>query len=56
MFKVDVFIPQRRVPFSNLNLPALKDKPSYLKRTLVRDLKAPEDTILSKLEWFRFWW
>ena len=52
MFKVDVFIPQPR-PFLRSQLRRAQRQPFTFGKELSAKFASPEDTILSKLEWYR---
>lgn len=52
MFKVDVFIPSPR-PFQRSQLTRAQRQTFELETQLSANFASPEDTILSKLEWYR---
>jgi len=52
MFKVDVFIPSPR-PFQRSQLTRAQRQTFELETSLSANFASPEDTILSKLEWYR---
>jgi hypothetical protein len=52
MFKVDVFIPRPR-PFLQSQLARARKKVFIFEAEVSAKFASPEDTILSKLEWFR---
>lgn len=52
MFKVDVFIPRPR-PFLQSQLARAQRQSFSLEREVSAKFASPEDTILSKLEWYR---
>jgi len=52
MFKVDVFIPHPR-PFHQSQLARAQRQTFNLKAEIGANFASPEDTILSKLEWYR---
>ena len=52
MFKVDVFIPRPR-PFLQLQLARAQRQTFALESEVSARFASPEDTILSKLEWYR---
>lgn len=52
MFKVDVFVPQPR-PFLQSQLARAQRLPLSPEEDLAARFASPEDTILSKLEWYR---
>jgi hypothetical protein len=52
MFKVDVFIPRPR-PFLQSQLTRARRQTFSLEREISAKFASPEDTILSKLEWYR---
>jgi hypothetical protein len=52
MFKVDVFIPSRR-PFDQSQLARAQRKTFSLEPDLSANFASAEDTVLSKLEWYR---
>lgn len=52
MFKVDVFIPRPR-PFHQSELARAQRQTFSLETEISANFASPEDTILSKLEWFR---
>ena len=52
MFKVDVFIPKSR-PFLQSQLARARRQTFFLGTEISAQFASPEDTILSKLEWFR---
>ena len=52
MFKVDVFIPSPR-PFLQSQLARAQRQTFTLKAKVSAKFASPEDTILSKLEWYR---
>ena len=52
MFKVDVFIPYPR-PFHHSQLARAQRQTFALETELSANFASPEDTILSKLEWYR---
>jgi hypothetical protein len=52
MFKVDVFIPRLR-PFLQSQLARARKQTFFLETEVSARFASPEDTILSKLEWYR---
>jgi hypothetical protein len=52
MFKVDVFIPSRR-PFQQSQLARAQRQAFELEKEMSANFASAEDTILSKLEWYR---
>jgi hypothetical protein len=52
MFKVDVFIPRPR-PFLQSQLARARKQTFFLETEVSARFASPEDTILSKLEWYR---
>ncbi len=52
MFKVDIFIPRPR-PFQQSQLARVQRQTFQLETTLSANFASAEDTILSKLEWYR---
>ena len=52
MFKVDVFIPRPR-PFHQSQLARAQRQTFALETEISANFASPEDTILSKLEWYR---
>ena len=52
MFKVDVFIPRPR-PFLRSQLARARKQTFVFEREISAKFASPEDTILSKLEWYR---
>lgn len=52
MFKVDIFIPRPR-PFLQSQLSRAQRQTFYLETEISAKFASPEDTILSKLEWYR---
>jgi len=52
MFKVDVFIPRPR-PFQQSQLARAQRQNFALETEMSANFASPEDTILSKLEWYR---
>lgn len=52
MFKVDVFIPQPR-PFLQAQLSRAQKQTFTFEKVVSAKFASPEDTILSKLEWYR---
>jgi hypothetical protein len=52
IFKVDVFIPERR-PFQQSQLARAQRQTFHLNTDVSANFASPEDTILSKLEWYR---
>lgn len=52
MFKVDVFIPQQR-PFLQAQLARAQRQTFSLETEISAKFASPEDTILSKFEWYR---
>mgnify|MGYP001465354168 CR=1 FL=1 len=52
MFKVDIFIPRPR-PFQKSQLARVQRQTFQLETALSANFASPEDTILSKLEWYR---
>ena len=52
MFKVDVFVP-RRVPFLQSQLARAQKQTFTFETEVSARFASPEDTILSKLEWYR---
>lgn len=52
MFKVDVFIPRQR-PFLRSQLARAQDQTFLFEAEVSAKFASPEDTVLSKLEWYR---
>jgi hypothetical protein len=52
MFKVDIFIPRPR-PFQQSQLARVQRQTFQLETTISANFASAEDTILSKLEWYR---
>jgi len=52
MFKVDVFIPQAR-PFLQSQISRAQRQTFSLDSEISANFASPEDTIISKLEWYR---
>jgi hypothetical protein len=52
MFKVDVFIPRQR-PFLQAQLDRAQRQTFSFEREMSAKFASPEDTVLSKLEWYR---
>jgi hypothetical protein len=52
MFKVDVFVPRPR-PFLQSQLARAQKQTFVFEREVSANFASPEDTILSKLEWYR---
>jgi hypothetical protein len=52
MFKVDVFIPRPR-PFLQSQLARAQNQTFIFEKEISAKFSSPEDTILSKLEWYR---
>jgi hypothetical protein len=52
MFKVDVFIPKRR-PYSQMQLERRVRQPLSVETEQLAYFSSAEDSILSKLEWYR---
>jgi hypothetical protein len=52
MFKVDIFIPRPR-PFLQAQLDRAQRQTFFLETELSAKFASPEDTVLSKLEWYR---
>ena len=52
MFKVDIFIPSQR-PFQRSQFTRAQRQTFEFETTLSANFASPEDTILSKLEWYR---
>ena len=52
MFKVDIFIPRQR-PFQRSQITRAQRQTFELESAMSANFASPEDTILSKLEWYR---